>query len=136
MPNPIKRHWDANVRPPANICPQEFCFCWVRGGSQADLSGQRYASVDEALREAKLVEVPEGMCMERGVCTRLDSELGDRDRYEPEEQMLEKAGLPWFYFVADLTTLVPVRRDEALHWAKRLWGTLRELQGNGDGGRG
>src|ERR1043165_9978148 len=92
--------WDKHRRPPANTCPQEFCFHWVVPGGKASPPGRKYGSSLEALQDSPNWPVwPEGGCAcGLGVCTRLDPVNGDRDYYEPHEVSLERAGLPRFYF--------------------------------------
>ncbi len=91
------RSWKPEIKPPTDICPQEFCWFWQRAGSR--LAPGLYLNLEEALQV--VTPVAEGGCgWMRGLCTRLDPIHGDQDWYEPHEPRLEAAGLPWFYFIA------------------------------------
>jgi hypothetical protein len=57
-----------------------------------------------------------------GVCIRLDPINGNNDWYEPNEVKLEKAGLPWFYFIPGPENLVDEERDKYVQESERLWG--------------
>ena len=54
-------------------CPGNFCFLW-----------------DESKKDCGCPF---------GSCVRLSKNQGDKDFYEPNEPLLEKEGLPWFYFM-------------------------------------
>jgi len=56
-----------------------------------------------------------------GRCTR-GGLGGDEDWYEPHEPELEGAGLPWFYFIANASTLVEELRSRYLAESSALWG--------------
>src|SRR2546428_268420 len=92
--------WDKHRRPPANVCPREFCFYWVVPGGMAATPGRVYESSQEMLMDWSNWKIySEGACIcPLGRCTRLDPVAGDRDFYESENPALEDAGLPWFYF--------------------------------------
>ena len=119
--------WDKHKRPPADVCPREYCFHWVAAGGKAAPPGRRYASSLEMLRDSVNWPVwPEGGCgCSFGLCKRLSSAAGDADYYEPHEWNLERAGLPWFYF-GRLENLQPKFREEFLRESARLWGGTDE----------
>src|SRR5262245_20482684 len=54
--------WDLLVRPPKGVCPEKYCFHWVTPGGYADVTGRRYASREEALRNAECTPFPDGGC--------------------------------------------------------------------------
>jgi hypothetical protein len=56
------------------------------------------------------------------LCVRLDSVRGTNDFYEPDEPDLERAGLPWFYFIPDTHTLLGERKEPYLRESVALWG--------------
>lgn len=115
--------WDKHTKPPADVCPQGYCFFWMPAGGRADISRRLYDSVEDALAHGDWVEFPEGGCNCRwGVCRRFDPVGGDRDWYEPCEPHLERDGLPWFYFVPTVDKLTPDLRDEYLRESQKLWG--------------
>ena len=127
---PEEMVWDCRIRPPADLCPREFCFRWVPAGGQAEVSGRTFRNFREASREGTWVNAPpEGMCTKAQGCSRLNPGPGYTDLYSSDDLALEKAGLPWFYFIADLRTIVrPQEREQALEAARQLWGRLRELE--------
>lgn len=84
------------MKPPALKCPREFCFLW---DTSAAACGCPF-----------------------GLCARLGGERGGRDFYEPHEPNLERADLPWFYFIPDADNLVDEAKEEYERGAKRLWG--------------
>jgi hypothetical protein len=64
---------------------------------------------------------PEGGCdCPFGRCTRLDPVTGDADFYEPHQSRLERAGLPWFYFVT-LENLRPEFHEKFLRESEEYW---------------
>ncbi len=89
------KKWNPYTKPPADECPEEFCFNWAPKGSKVALG--IYPSVAESLKA--LVPVSEGTCVwSFGLCRRLYPHPGLCDHYEPHEPKLERHGLPWFYF--------------------------------------
>ncbi|MBN9117755.1 MAG: hypothetical protein J0I06_01050 [Planctomycetes bacterium] len=115
--------WELHQRPPATVCPEEFCFHWVSAGGRASPPGREYASRAEMFRDAANWPVwPEGGCgCGFGVCRRARPGEAATDWYEPHEPRLEAAGLPWFYF----TTLAALRADfhqKFVQEATQLWG--------------
>ncbi len=113
------KEWDPAIKPLAAVCPQEFCFNWRSPGSLVALG--LHEDVEAAL--SALVPVTEGHCgWTLGLCTRLDSKDNDRDYYEPHEPNLERAGLPWFYFIPSADTLVEEAKEAYSAEAEQLWG--------------
>ena len=92
-------NWDSLKKPPLNICPEEFCFFWKEKGSGFALG--LYNNLDEALMAIKPVEKSFCGC-NFGKCIRNKENIEFcevNNWYEPSEPVLEKAGLPWFYFI-------------------------------------
>ena len=115
--------WNPHERPPPDTCPERFCFHWVPPGGSADLTGRKYDSIEEALSvRDDWTMLPNGGCgCCFGVCTRADP-AGDTDWYEPEEQALKQAGLPWFYFVSSVHKLANDFRERYISESTTLWG--------------
>jgi hypothetical protein len=110
--------WNPYVKPPADECPEAFCFHWAPAGSGVAVGV--YSDAREALEH--LATVREGTCAcSLGPCRRLHPHSGLPDRYEPSEPTLEQHGLPWFYFIPG-PQLIEERREEYIREARRLWG--------------
>src|SRR5947208_7785331 len=111
-----KKNWDVKLKPPADICPQEYCFMWVAPDYAADMSGRVYSSMKESLNNRSAwVTFPSGGCgCSFGICTRMDPINGNRDWYEPCGPALERDGLPWYYFIPSPEGLRPARRAQYL----------------------
>ncbi|MDY7226827.1 hypothetical protein [Hyalangium rubrum] len=89
--------WSPSLKPSPQICPRTFCFHFQPAGSR--VAPGLHENVDAALKQA--LPISEDQCgCSFGVCTRLDALKGDRDWYEPNEPELERAGLPWSFFMA------------------------------------
>lgn len=116
---------DKNSKPPADICPEKYCFHWVTPGGKKQMSGRPYGSLEEALSTGEgWVPSPHGGCgATMGRCSRLDPTGGDRDWYEPCELELKRGDLPWFYFIPSAEKLVPELRDRYLRESRKLWGS-------------
>jgi hypothetical protein len=116
--------WNKCRRPPADICPERYCWHWVPPGGIKDVSGRVYDSVEEAFTQRDgCVEFPDGGCgCSVGFCTRLDPIAGKHDWYESYEPELERDGLPWFYFIATVDNLVEERHEQYLRESQELWG--------------
>ena len=89
--------WNKYIKPPADICPKEFCFMWDEEDGCPCLE----------LINAK--------------CFRETGNVHDEDLYEPCDPHLEQAGLPWFYFTASVDDVVEERREEYLRESAKLW---------------
>jgi len=50
-------------------------------------------------------------------------DAADRDFCEPQEPELSRAGLPWFFFIADASKVVEELRAAYIAEATALWGT-------------
>jgi hypothetical protein len=111
--------WDPRIRPPASVCPERFCFFWLEVGD--GFAPGFHQNLEASFSEMQLVTEAHCGCS-FGVCTRSDPERGDNDWYEPCEPFLERAGLPRFYFTADLSKTNPELRDESIRAARKLWG--------------
>lgn len=116
--------WNKDVKPPAGVCPERYCFHWVPPGGAVDMSGRSRASVEDAMAHPDAWKrIPEGGCgRTSGACKRLDPVAGDYDAYEPCEPTLDRDGLPWFYFIADADRLVPELRERYRRESRELWG--------------
>ena len=113
--------WQAEIKPPPQICPQEYCFHWVKAGGH--FSSGFHESIEEAWLEAKPVMI--GTCSITstfGHCARAGQKSNVGDFYEPNEPTLSNDGLPWFYFIPSPTLLVPESYDEYIRESEILWG--------------
>lgn len=109
------------MKPPANECPEEFCFDWAPAGSRVALGV--YPNAREGLRH--VIPVREGTCVcPFGLCKRLYFHSGLIDWYEPHEPALEQHGPPWFYFIPGPHKVVHERREEYIRESRRLWGVV------------
>ncbi len=110
--------WDRAVKPPADVCPQQFCFEWLEAGSWS--APGLYANLETALEAT--VKIENGACgCTSGRCSRIDPQ-STQDCYEPHEPCLEAAGLPWFFFIPDADKLVEELRDDYIAESQALWG--------------
>jgi hypothetical protein len=110
--------WVASERPPPLVCPRRYCFNFVEAGNL--LAPGRHASLDDAVD--RLSTVTEDYCSGSfGRCKR-GGLGGDTDWYEPCEPVLERDGLPWFYFIAGIDNLVEELRERFLTESAALWG--------------
>ena len=57
-----------------------------------------------------------------GPCTRQDPVRGQHDYYETHDPNLEKAGLPWFYFISSPLKIVKAFRKKYISESEALWG--------------
>jgi len=88
------------------------------------MSGKVYDSIEQALTEGSWTDFPAGGCgYSCGSCKRLSGSEKDKDLYEPNEPMLEQAGLPWFYFIPSTEQLAEPFHEEYIREAEALWGT-------------
>lgn len=120
----MNTHWDKYTKPPADICPKDFCFNWIPPDGNAEVSNVLHSSIDEALEQSSSFKsFPEGGCScTFGPCSRIDQSPEARDWYEAVEPLLEKHDLPWFYFIPSTDKLVDELHEEYLREAKKLWG--------------
>lgn len=107
----IMSNWDPLVKPPAGVCPQDFCFFWCH---RSDGSG--YCS------HTGRWLLPSGES-KPDLCIRLDPIHGTDDYYEPHEPNLEEHGLPWFYFYPDAHMIVDDLKEAYRRESEELWGT-------------
>ncbi len=122
------KKWNPYVKPPADECPEEFCFNWAPEGSKVAIGV--YSSLAESMKD--LVPVSEGTCVcPFGFCRRLYPHPSLGDYYEPHEPKLERHGLPWFYFIPSADGLREELREEYIRESRRLWGEA--AQGTEDG---
>ncbi len=113
------KQWNPYLKPPAEQCPEEFCFHWAPKG--AFVAPGLHSSLAQAMKAA--MPVGEGQCVcSFGLCKRLYPDPGSHDWYEPHEPNLERHGLPWFYFIPTSEKLVEESREEYVRESRRLWG--------------
>lgn len=111
--------WNPREKPPADVCPQRYCWHWLEQGTW--YAPGLYDSLREATRH--LVPVTGSRCGCRfGRCTRLDPTHGDNDWYESDGAALARDGLPWFYFYPDEAKLRPEWRAKYRKESGKLWG--------------
>lgn len=92
--------WKRADKPDGTQCPRRFCFFW--GAAQPGEATHCGCSF--------------------GICKRLDPEHGNHDWSESYEPELERAGLPWFYFIPSPEKLVDELRDGYVAESQALWG--------------
>ena len=115
--------WNPCEKPPADVCPREYCFNWLEGGSL--FAPGLYANFAGATRHPRPVLA--GSCgWTLGVCVRRDPVCGDHDYYEPDGSRLAREGLPWFYFHPNEELLIPKLRAMYREESRRLWGSAPE----------
>jgi hypothetical protein len=89
--------WQQHIIPSPNICPKEYCFFWTEEGDY--FAPDLYGDLQEALNNTKEITRSGCRCT-FGKCVRNKDANGLKDWYEPCEPELEKAELPWFYFMS------------------------------------
>jgi len=116
------KQWNSNQKPPLNICPEHYCFCWVPPKGSADLSGKVYDSFEEAVAAAKtgVVFLHGGCAAPFGPCKRISKSEADKDCYEPYNSCLKKADLPELFF-CDPKNLEEEDQVQYASMAKLLW---------------
>lgn len=112
--------WTAARKPPPEACPRQFCFHFVRAGAR--FAPGLHRRLDEAVTAADVV-AGDQCGWSGGRCVRLGVAGADGDWYEPHEPELERAGLPWFFFIPDSSHLVQELRARYLAEAAALWGS-------------
>jgi hypothetical protein len=113
--------WNPRVKPPSDVCPERFCFLWAEKGDRIDPSGGEYDTFEQAVAAAQTV-VSAGQCgCVLGTCSRAVPSPENRDWYEPNERLLETAGLPWFYFIANPESVAAEFRERYVSEAAELW---------------
>lgn len=63
-------------------CPKTDCWHWVPPGGVADVTGQVYPDIDQAVSEGRFTIFPDGGCSCPGKCSRVYKE-GQFDWFEP-----------------------------------------------------
>jgi|GEM_PF-1714413 len=117
--------FDPQQKPSPLRCPHHFCFSWHEANTYA--APGTYTSLEAALAAAEFVSEA-GCGCSFGRCLRLDFEPGDKDWYEPHEPALERAGLPWFYFIPAPHMLVEELQPTYIDESERLWGREHWVQ--------
>src|SRR5690606_13677091 len=56
----LSDNWIPSVKPPANVCPEKFCFYWTEAGAFVTPIGKLYATVQDAFPD--LVRVDQASC--------------------------------------------------------------------------
>ncbi len=111
--------WKPTEKPDATQCPGRFCWHWL---SEGDLFAPGlHANHEEGLRRLQPIGAAHCGCS-FGICRRSAPGRGGRDRYEPDEPELERAGLPWFYFLPSPDKIVDELRDRYIAESEALWG--------------
>lgn len=118
----MAHNYDLHTKPDPGTCPKSFCFHWARAGDRVDESGAEYDSFDEALSAANELVTSARCACSFGKCSRIQADPGCRDHYEPVEDFLRRAGLPWFYFVASKESLAEEFWDDYEKETRFLWG--------------
>ena len=85
-----------------------------------------YRSLEEALSAPRTVVSSPRCTCSFGTCSRAVPSPDNHDLYEPNEPALRKAGLPWFYFIANANSLVEDLREEYVSESAALWGSDHE----------
>lgn len=112
--------WNPKEKPPAGICPKEFCCFWSRKGEFRDQTGKQWDDKLSAIRAATEVSKDGCHCF-FGKCSRDESEKGTSDFYEPDEIRLRKAELPWFYFLSGPENIREEFRAKFLRESHEWW---------------
>lgn len=115
-------NFDLGTKPDPQTCPRKFCFHWARTGDRVDESGREYDSFDEAIARAKTVVTSARCACIFRTCSRSRADAGQQDRYEPAEDFLREAGLPWFFFVAGKDCLAKEFWEDYDRETRKLWG--------------
>ena len=90
-------------KPSGKLCPKEFCFEW--------------GSLDST-------EFVNHQCCSFSKCIRTTKKSDDEDCYEPNEPLLFKNGLPWFYFIPNPKTVIDKEKyilESEAFWGKEHW---------------
>jgi len=111
--------WNPSTKPPPGICPEQFCFHWLEKGSR--FAAGLHKNLEDALHHTVQQDVARCGCS-FGICTRMSPAEGDHDWYEPHEPRLERAGLPWFYFIPRADKLVDELKSAYRSESEQLWG--------------
>jgi|APLak6261659701_1056019.scaffolds.fasta_scaffold68154_1 hypothetical protein len=116
------KKWDIKTRPPTDICPEQYCFCWVPPKGKADLSGRSYDSFEEAMEASNkgVIFLKGGCAYPLGLCQRETKNLIDHDGYEPYESLLRRDGLPELFF-CKVESLCEEFVEEYKTMEKMLW---------------
>jgi len=115
-PQPTLGH---SAKPSPEVCPRAFCFHYVPAGSS--FAPGVSPSVEAAMRGAR--PTADSFCgCSFGRCTRLGAPGADADGYEPNEPALERAGLPWFFFIPSADSLPAEWQEEYLRESAWFWG--------------
>ena len=122
----IAMNWNPRVKPPANVCPERFCFHWAERGDRIDTSGREYDTFEEAVAAAQTIVFSAQCGCVFGTCSRAVPSPENRDWYEPSERVLSKAGLPWFYFIASPENIAAEFREQYLSESANLWASEAE----------
>ena len=118
----MRTNFDLETKPDPETCPKKFCFYWARSGDRVDESGQTYDSFDKAIAAAKTAATSARCACTFGQCSRNKADPAQQDRYEPADDFLRDAGLPWFFFVASKDYLGKEFWEEYDRETRKLWG--------------
>ena len=117
----MQNDWTPETKPPSGTCPERFCFHWAEAGDKVTGVGRQYDTVTDAINDAALVSTARCACS-FGPCVRDTSSDSITDWYEANEPALEKAGLPWFYFVPSIKCLGEQFHARYVEESAELWG--------------
>jgi hypothetical protein len=117
-----KEKIDPAKRPDPRRCPERCCFNWVEQGDS--FAPGFFPDLKSALSNVRRAEVGHCGLVGFASCCRLPESPGDVDLYEPCEPELERAGLPWFFFVSRPSVLTAearerYEREAPAYWAKK-----------------
>ncbi|HWI55109.1 MAG TPA: hypothetical protein VNT57_05425 [Desulfobacteria bacterium] len=101
-------NWKPKKKPPKYVCPKKYCIHWLEAGNS--YAPRVFRDLEDALESVQWVSEESCGCS-FGTCIRNEAEKGVHDWYEPNEPYLEKADLPWFYFISNPVKLKKDDRD-------------------------
>jgi hypothetical protein len=117
----MQNNWKPESKPPSDTCPERFCVHWAKVGDKVTGFGRQYDTLTDAINDAAPVSTS-GCACSFGICVRDASSDGKTDWYEPNDSALEKAGLPWFYFVPGIKCLGEQFHTRYIEESAELWG--------------
>ena len=117
----MQHNWTPETKPPSDTCPEGFCFHWAEAGDKVTGIGRLYDSLEDAMSDATPVNTPKCACS-FGACVRAPNSDSETDWYEPNEPLLQKAELPWFYFIPSTKCLGDEFHARYIRESTELWG--------------
>ena len=110
--------WIASEKPSPTVCPKGLCSMWVAAGGT--YCPGLYRSLDEALKDARLVKV--SSCQFSQPCVRNEVTPGKVDAVICHSAILARIGLPWFYFFPRPESVIEELRELYIEESEELWG--------------